>query len=168
MLELPPYDAAFSRLTIPRELEHLALTGKQLLDAAHEEYSLDRDERNEHLKHFIDRPEAVQSLWEIEEPRGFYPSQWLAVNIVRDALILSIRSRVTDQDATALPQISAVIGNGYAQLSESDPVRAHHYDHELAGEHLEKFTDRLHESIAIIGLQYTLHKRRESRESIAA
>lgn len=168
MLELLPYDVAFSRLTIPHELEYLAFAGKQLLDTAHEENSLYVDEQNGHFKHFIDRPEAVQSLWQVEEPHGFYPSEWLAVNIVRDALILSIRSRAASEDTNTLPAISAVIGNGYTRLSENNPSRAAHYDYELTDKHLDRFIDRLYESTAIMGIQHVLQGKQAGEEAIAA
>jgi hypothetical protein len=143
---------------------YLASAGKELLDAAYEEQLLHRDEQNNHFKHFIDTPEAVQSLWQTEEPNVFYPSEWLAVNIVRDALIVSIRSRAAHQNTNTRPSISAIIGNGYARLSENDPSRAAHYDHELTDDYL--FMDRLYESIATMGVYRTVQRKQVSEETM--
>jgi hypothetical protein len=148
----------------PKEFHGLLTTSKQLLDTAHHEDKLPKISKNPHVRPFIDTPNHVQALWEMEKNDVTYPRDRLAVNMAQGALWISMSYNDLQPDR------SLTIGNFYANVSEQNPLRAQYHNRELrndrdpnylynpeyVAEYLAKFAMHLDNSIELLGLSYAV------------
>lgn len=133
-------------------MQTLAHIGKKLLDIAH--YESTHFSQNQFFRRFNESHGISQAAWQQEQIGNTYPHEVLAVNLVRDALILVVNSRGHYKEGLLQPYSSVVIQNNTAKLVERDPLRAQNFSTNLPDEKFEHFTDRLYEQIDTFEINY--------------